>query len=630
MVTIPALAELLVGGYRIGGPSLWRDEGYTIVGSRRPVGAIWTLVKNQDAVHGPYYLLMHFVIAAGGISATALRLPSLIAMCLAAALTAAVGRRLAAAAGLPAPSATGLVAGLLLTAVPLTTRYAQEARTYGLTMLFAVLATYLLTKAATSRRWAWWAGYALALTLVGMFSILAVLLAVAHGLSLAAARRTGPDLATAGLAGAVPGVGGVSAGDLDLDVRPGAGTSSGADRGDASLRAAGRDGADLGPGGVGDAGLGSAEVDGAGLGSADVAGGDRGADRGGAVFGSADVGGDDLGADIGSARRDRPGSSGGSGAGGVFASLGGAISEDAMTRWLMACGAAVVLLAPMIILTVAQSSQVNWITTPDLSTVATLVRDFAGGVLLIPVVGLLAVLGCVAGTGFRRGSGLTVAVVTVPWLVLPPVLLLAVSLARPVYVERYVVFCLPALSVLSAVGLTWLVELTRSALRERRIFGGRSAALAVAPSVLLAAIVLAALIGPQRAVRLATARVDNLRAVAATIAANERSGDAIVYLPWDTRPVGMVYPGPFLRLRDIELGASPIASATLRGLEAPATVVAARFRGVRRVWTVQWAQQPSPGGRTPTDVAATTAIRRMRLIRRWQIASVLLSLYTTR
>jgi mannosyltransferase len=68
VVVLPALSELIIGGYRIAGPSLWRDEGYTVVGSDRPVGAIWALVRNEDAVHGPYYLMMHFVIAVGGTS----------------------------------------------------------------------------------------------------------------------------------------------------------------------------------------------------------------------------------------------------------------------------------------------------------------------------------------------------------------------------------------------------------------------------------------------------------------------------------------------------------------------------------------------------------------------------------
>src|ERR1700683_1425035 len=84
VVVVPAVAELIAGGFRIGVPSLWRDKAATISGSQRPLGAILDLTLHQDAVHGTYYLLIHAVIAAGGISATTLRLASLVAVALGA------------------------------------------------------------------------------------------------------------------------------------------------------------------------------------------------------------------------------------------------------------------------------------------------------------------------------------------------------------------------------------------------------------------------------------------------------------------------------------------------------------------------------------------------------------------
>ncbi|MHB1873887.1 MAG: glycosyltransferase family 39 protein, partial [Streptosporangiaceae bacterium] len=349
VVVLPVLAELAAGGYRIAGPSLWRDEAATISGAARPVGAILALTRNQDAVHGPYYLLLHPVILAGGISATVLRLPSLIAMCLAAGLTAVLGRRLARVSGLPAPSAVGLLAGLLLVSVPLTTRYAQEARPYALTSLCAVLASYLLIRAAASGRWPWWAGYAAAMALTGAFNLFAVLLAIAHGVSLLLARR---PTAVPARAGAGP------------DWTPSAGP-------EAVLRPA-------------------------------------------------------------------PGS---------------------LARWLVSCAVAAVLLGSLAYYSLRQAGQLNWVTTPTPSTVATLARDFAGATLAVPVIVVLGWLGLLAGRGLRRGAGLSLAVVSLPWLVLPPVVLIAASFAHPVYVERYVVFCLPALSLLAAAGLVWLVVL---------------------------------------------------------------------------------------------------------------------------------------------------------------------------
>src|SRR5258708_2285647 len=101
VVAVPAVTAFAVGGYEIGSPSLWRDEAYTKDAIGRPVSQIFALLGHQDAVHGAYYVLMHVIAAAVGTSATALRLPSLCAMVIAAAFTAAIGRRAAALALAP-------------------------------------------------------------------------------------------------------------------------------------------------------------------------------------------------------------------------------------------------------------------------------------------------------------------------------------------------------------------------------------------------------------------------------------------------------------------------------------------------------------------------------------------------
>ena len=492
---IPALAELIVGGYRIGVPSLWRDEAATIAGSHRPLAAIVAMMPNQDAVHGPYYVLMHAVIAAGGISATTLRLPSLLAMSVAVGLTAALGRRLAQASGLPGPRAVGLLAGLALTAVPLTTRYAQEARPYALTTAFAVLATYALVRAVASPRWPWWVLYAAALLLAGLFSLFSVLIVAAHALSLWWARSQ----------------------------------------------------------------------------------------------------------------------------------AGGEVTPQIVRRWLAACLAAAVLLAPVAYLSAGQSAQLNWVRRPDLSSAAALLRDFAGATPLIPVVAVLALLGCIAGKGIRHRGGATLASIALPWLGAPPVVLMAASFIHPVYVERYVLISLPPLTLLTSAGLVWLVAVTRRVLAGRQLGGRLTDVLAVVPSAVLVLVVAGAVIGPQREIRQVTARTDDLRAVANVIAGHERPHDAILYLPRDTELVGVAYPAPFRRLRDIGQAQSPVVSATLRGLPASPRVVAGRLASIRRVWVVQWAHPLSRSSAAPARL--TRLLQGLRLIGRWQVQSVVLRLF---
>src|SRR5258708_11542806 len=115
------------------------------------------------------------------------------------------------------------------------------------------------------------------------------------------------------------------------------------------------------------------------------------------------------------------------------------------------------------------------------------------------------------------------------------------------------------------------------------------------------------LMGPGRGIGWRTAGADTLRAVAAVLTGHERPGDAILYLPWDTAVIANAYPAPYVKLRDLGLGQTPIASATLRGLPAAPSLVAARLRGVRRAWTVQWiAPLPSAG---PGKTRLVTASR---------------------
>src|SRR5215831_5391429 len=195
---IPGIVLLVADGYRLGRLSLWRDEAYTVDAAGRPLPRIVAMLGRTDAVNGAYYLLMHAWTAVAGTSAAALRLPSLLAMAVAAVVTAAICRRLARAGRLPAPALTGVVAGLLFAAAPQVTRYAQDARAYGLVTMCATVATYLLLRAAGDARWRWWAGYGAAITATGLFNLLAFLLVAAHG--------------AAGGRCAAPGSGGSSAG----------------------------------------------------------------------------------------------------------------------------------------------------------------------------------------------------------------------------------------------------------------------------------------------------------------------------------------------------------------------------------------------------------------------------------
>ena len=193
VIAVPAATAFVVGGYELGGPSLWRDEAYTKDAITRPVSQIFALLGHQDAVHGAYYILMHVIAAAAGTSAVALRFPSLIAMVIATAFTAAIGRRAAALALAPGagresrldiPALTGLLSGMVFATAPYMTYYAQMARSYAIVTMFATIATYLLIRAYHEGRWRWWSAYAAAVALTGLFNLFGLLILAAHGLTL--------------------------------------------------------------------------------------------------------------------------------------------------------------------------------------------------------------------------------------------------------------------------------------------------------------------------------------------------------------------------------------------------------------------------------------------------------------
>jgi mannosyltransferase len=169
----PALLMLVVGRFRLRNPTLGWDENATWIASQRTPGQIVDLAKHFDGVISPYYMFMHFWTAAFGDSEFWLRAPSLIAVSLAVGLAGELGRRLFS-------PGVGLLGGALLVLVPQLTRYAQDARAYGITFLFATLATLLLYRALERPTWARWIPYAVVVTLVGWAHIFGLMVLAGH------------------------------------------------------------------------------------------------------------------------------------------------------------------------------------------------------------------------------------------------------------------------------------------------------------------------------------------------------------------------------------------------------------------------------------------------------------------
>ena len=500
VAVISGVVGLIAGLYRLSVPSLWGDEGVTKAMAGRSVAEILATLPHDDVVHGAYYLVVHVAEEiAGSSSVTVLRLPSVLAMAVAAAFTALTARRLAELAGSPYPAITGLFAGVTFALLPGVIYYAQEARSYAIVTMLAAAATYLLIKAAIAGG-RWWLGYAAMVAACGLFNLFGLLILPAHGVSLLVAGRGLPGLA--GRRVLVP------------------------------------------------------------------------------------------------------------------------------VRWVFAGAAAVAVLTPLVAFAYAQRAALAWMTGPPniRNASLSLARTWAGSHLLWPVFGLAA-FGVVAGAiaSSRARAPLTPSVFALPWLLLPPAILLAVSLADPLYDGRYVEFCLPALAVLVAWGLTWLARVTAVPLRRAGL-----ASLGWLPSAAAMGLLGFLLVGAAAPIRLATSRPDNLASDSQIVAANAGPGDVVFFIPMSYRPIEDEFPAQWAKVRDIALAESPVASDTLYGTDVSAAELVRRFTRITRVWVFSAPSNAAYLGSsraTPVDREEELLVSRMQLVRQWRDGDKMLSLY---
>ncbi|MCY0920225.1 hypothetical protein OS965_18920 [Streptomyces sp. H27-G5] len=168
---VPPLVAVALGLWSLergpAGGSMWRDESVTVQVAHRPLGDLWTLLGQVDAVHGLHYLFMHGVFALWDGGLWALRLPSVAATALAAAGVAAVAHR-------PAGERAALWAGTAYAVLPPVQMYAQEGRSYALVACAVVWATHLMLCGR-------WAAYTVVLLLGCWLHEFAVLALLAHG-----------------------------------------------------------------------------------------------------------------------------------------------------------------------------------------------------------------------------------------------------------------------------------------------------------------------------------------------------------------------------------------------------------------------------------------------------------------
>jgi mannosyltransferase len=155
---------------------------------------------------------------------------------------------------------------------------------------------------------------------------------------------------------------------------------------------------------------------------------------------------------------------------------------------------------------------------------------------------------------------------SLPWMLVPPALLLGVSLADPIYTSRYVLMCVPAVALLGGMAIVAL----------GRIVG----------PVALVLVVLAGLT-TQVTQREPYGHYDNVRALDQIVAADSRPGDVVLYTNPNAESFGAAYGYGLGKLPNIATKQAAIPSGTLAGTSVRLAELRSRLSQVSRVWVVE-------------------------------------------
>ncbi|MFJ3926857.1 hypothetical protein [Streptomyces sp. NPDC090022] len=268
----------------------------------------------------------------------------------------------------------------------------------------------------------------------------------------------------------------------------------------------------------------------------------------------------------------------------VLALLAHAVAGRRVRAWRWSAAVVVALLAPLAWVSTGQAAQqLGWLGRPSWA-------DWAAYAVVAGLCLLLA-----------RGAGRELVTIALPLALLPPGLLLVVSLVHPLYVDRYVLYALAGPALLAGARAA-RVDLRG---RARRAWAWAAVAALLVPlgwwSVWL---------------RTPESRKDDAYAVAAAVRERARPGDAVLFLPARRREWLLSSPDVYGGLRDLALDRTPTHSRSLWGTELGAAELRGRLMAAPRVIALL-----DPVGQ-PVDPYPREAVKRQTLATHFDLCSV--------
>jgi 4-amino-4-deoxy-L-arabinose transferase-like glycosyltransferase len=172
------IAALCFNFYRLGTPSIWYDEAFSVELARQPLPLLWHIIFGPEPNMELYYLFLHYwliLTSFAGLHAieSVVRFPSAIFSALSTLVVYAIGRRFLG-------TLTGILGAMLYLLNDIQLTYAQQTRSYAMQLLLICIAYYALFTVLDSEKRArrWWIIYIMTWALAiyaHLFSLLILL-----------------------------------------------------------------------------------------------------------------------------------------------------------------------------------------------------------------------------------------------------------------------------------------------------------------------------------------------------------------------------------------------------------------------------------------------------------------------
>ena len=268
-----------------------------------------------------------------------------------------------------------------------------------------------------------------------------------------------------------------------------------------------------------------------------------------------------------------------------------------LLHWAATAAVSVIAVLPLAALSAREDTAVAWIPRPGLLSLRILFHDYFGVTTAVAVLLFCCAVAAVlpplergrrtSAPAWWSQGGVSLPSVAAPLLLVPGVLLILESLvARPLYVDRYVLYGEAGAALLAGAGALrigrWLATAT-----------GRRMLLWV-PGVVVCVVALVLQLAPQQRLRTPQSRLFDFGGPSRYLAAHAQPGDGILFFSNFFRKARLGYPADYRNVSDFALAKSPAAAGNFHGRDKPVAAVENLILGHQRIWVMSRSPSAQP------------------------------------